>query len=303
MPRKRRRAWVKKWISIFQNKKMPGKLLPWLLLAPSLGGVSIFVLFPFADVVRRSFQKAVGTGFVGLSNYKEVVENQAFQLAAKNTCRFLAVCLPLLLGLSLLFAVLLTETFAQSKSSGILKAGFLLPMAVPAASVVVFWKLLFDQNGILNEALGVFGIQGPDYRNSSSAFAVLVAVYLWKNTGYDMILWIAGLMSIPDSLYEAARIDGAGQRQCFWYITCPLLAPTGFLTGILSLVNAFKVFREAWQIGGNYPHDSIYLLQNLFNNWFLKLDMQKMTAAAVMLALVLALILLFSQKMEKRWRQ
>ena len=188
MPRKRRRAWVKKWISIFQNKKMPGKLLPWLLLAPSLGGVSIFVLFPFADVVRRSFQKAVGTGFVGLSNYREVVENQAFQLAAKNTCRFLAVCLPLLLGLSLLFAVLLTETFAQSKSSGILKAGFLLPMAVPAASVVVFWKLLFDQNGILNEALDVFGIQGPDYRNSSSAFAVLVAVYLWKNTGYDMIL-------------------------------------------------------------------------------------------------------------------
>ena len=82
------------------------------------------------------------------------------------------------------------------------------------------------------------------------------------------------------------------------YITCPLLLPTAFLTGILSLVNAFKVFREAWMIPGNYPHDSIYMLQNLFNNWFLKLDMQKMTAAAVMLAVVLGCIFIGSQKIE-----
>lgn len=308
MQKKQLRVWEKKWISICQNKKKPekkgrGRFLPWLLLSPSLFGISIFVLFPFADVVRRSFQKAVGNGFVGLSNYVQVVENQAFQLAAKNTCRFLAVCLPLLLGMSLFFAVFLTETFGESKRGGILKAGFLLPMAVPAASVVIFWKLMFDREGILNQVLGFFGIRGPDYMNTSCAFGVLVAVYLWKNIGYDMILWMAGLLAVPESLYEAARIDGAGRRQCFWYITCPLLVPTGFLTGILSLVNAFKVFREAWQIGGNYPHDSIYLLQNLFNNWFLKLDMQKMTAAAVMLALVLALILLFSQKIEQKWRQ
>ena len=175
-------------------------------------------------------------------------------------------------------------------------------MAVPARSVVLFY-FVFDKNGILNEALQHFGGKGVDYMNTPKAFGVLVAVYLWKNLGYDMILWLSGLMGIPDSLYEAAKMDGAGGWKCFLHITCPLLLPTAFLTGILSLVNAFKVFREAWMIAGNYPHDSIYMLQNLFNNWFLKLDMQKMTAAAVMLAVVLGCILIGSQKIEEKWGQ
>ena len=176
-------------------------------------------------------------------------------------------------------------------------------MAVPAASVVLFWQLLFDREGILNHILEKFHIQGPDYMNSSAAFGVLVAVYIWKNLGYDMILWLSGLLGIPESLYEAARIDGAGEFQCFWYITRPLLVQTAFLTGTLSLVNAFKVFREAWMIAGNYPHDSIYMLQNLFNNWFTKLDMQKMTAGAVMLAAVLGIFLILCQKAEERRKQ
>ena len=274
-------------------------MIPWILLAPSLTGVSVFILIPFADVVRRSFLQAVGGRFVGLENYKNVLENTAFRLAAGNTVRFLAVCLPLLLGLSLLFGILLLQA---GKRSSLLKSGFLLPMAVPAGSVVLFWQLFFDKNGILNEALQHFGGKGVDYMNTPKAFGVLVAVYLWKNLGYDMILWLSGLMGIPDSLYEAAKMDGAGGWKCFLHITCPLLLPTAFLTGILSLVNAFKVFREAWMIAGNYPHDSIYMLQNLFNNWFLKLDMQKMTAAAVMLAFILGLILIGSQKIEEKRR-
>ena len=275
-------------------------MIPWILLAPSLTGVSVFILIPFADVVRRSFLQAVGGRFVGLENYKNVLENTAFRLAAGNTVRFLAVCLPLLLGLSLLFGILLLQA---GKRSSLLKSGFLLPMAVSAGSVVLFWQLFFDKNGILNEALQHFGGKGVDYMNTPKAFGVLVAVYLWKNLGYDMILWLSGLMGIPDSLYEAAKMDGAGGWKCFLHITCPLLLPTAFLTGILSLVNAFKVFREAWMIAGNYPHDSIYMLQNLFNNWFLKLDMQKMTAAAVMLAVVLGCILIGSQKIEEKWGQ
>ena len=298
MQKKQRRLWVKKCSFTFPNKRE--KLIPWILLAPSLTGVSVFILIPFADVVRRSFLQAVGGRFVGLENYKNVLENTAFRLAAGNTVRFLAVCLPLLLGLSLLFGILLLQA---GKRSSLLKSGFLLPMAVPAGSVVLFWQLFFDKNGILNEALQHFGGKGVDYMNTPKAFGVLVAVYLWKNLGYDMILWLSGLMGIPDSLYEAAKMDGAGGWKCFLHITCPLLLPTAFLTGILSLVNAFKVFREAWMIAGNYPHDSIYMLQNLFNNRFLKLDMQKMTAAAVMLAVVLGCILIGSQKIEEKWGQ
>lgn len=296
MQKKQRRHWVKKWNSTFQNKRE--RIVPWILLAPSLAGVSIFVLIPFADVVRRSFLNAVGSEFVGLKNYKSVLQNTAFELAAGNTVRFLAVCLPLLLSISLFLALLL---LCAGEKSGLFKSGFLLPMAVPAGSVVLFWQLFFDKGGILNELLEQAGIRGPDYMNTPKAFGVLVAVYLWKNLGYDMILWISGLLGIPDSLYEAAKMDGANGVMCFVHITCPLLLPTAFLTGILSLVNAFKVFREAYMIAGNYPHDSIYMLQNLFNNWFLKLDMQKMTAAAVMLALVLGLILTGSQKIEEKW--
>ena len=309
----RHRIWWTKWNCTWRNRRKQGSrkncikkqnkkknLLPWLLLAPSLLGVGIFTLIPFADVFRRSFQKAVGTGFVGLGNYRTVLDNQAFQLAAGNTGRFLFVCLPLLLGLSLFVALLLERL---GRKGNLLKSGFLLPMAVPAASVVLFWQLFFDREGILNHILEIFHIQGPDYMNSSGAFGVLVAVYIWKNLGYDMILWLSGLLGIPESLYEAARIDGAGEFQCFWYITRPLLVQTAFLTGTLSLVNAFKVFREAWMIAGNYPHDSIYMLQNLFNNWFTKLDMQKMTAGAVMLAAVLGIFLILCQKAEERCKQ
>ena len=309
----RHRIWWTKWNCTWRNRRKQGSrkncikkqnkkknLLPWLLLAPSLLGVGIFTLIPFADVFRRSFQKAVGTGFVGLGNYRTVLDNQAFQLAAGNTGRFLFVCLPLLLVLSLFVALLLERL---GRKGNLLKSGFLLPMAVPAASVVLFWQLFFDREGILNHILENFHIQGPDYMNSSGAFGVLVAVYIWKNMGYDMILWLSGLLGIPESLYEAARIDGAGEFQCFWYITRPLLVQTAFLTGTLSLVNAFKVFREAWMIAGNYPHDSIYMLQNLFNNWFTKLDMQKMTAGAVMLAAVLGIFLILCQKAEERWKQ
>lgn len=297
MRKKQRKHWVKKWNFTFPSKKE--SWIPWVLLAPSLTGVGIFILIPFADVVRRSFFNAVGSEFVGLENYRGVLENEAFRLAAGNTVRFLIVCLPLLLGSSLFFGILLLNT---GRKSGILKSGFLLPMAVPAGSVVLFWQLFFDQGGILNEALQKFGVHGPDYMNTPKAFGVLVVVYIWKNLGYDMILWLSGLLGIPDSLYEAARMDGAEGLKCFWHITCPLLIPTAFLTGILSLVNAFKVFREAYMIAGNYPHDSIYMLQHLFNNWFLKLDMQKMTAAAVMLAFILGLILIGSQKIEEKRR-
>lgn len=297
MWKKQRKHWVKKWKFTFPSKKE--SWIPWVLLAPSLTGVGIFILIPFADVVRRSFFNAMGSEFVGLENYRGVLENEAFRLAAGNTVRFLIVCLPLLLGSSLFFGILLLNT---GRKSGILKSGFLLPMAVPAGSVVLFWQLFFDQGGILNEALQKFGVHGPDYMNTPKAFGVLVVVYIWKNLGYDMILWLSGLLGIPDSLYEAARMDGADGLKCFWHITCPLLIPTAFLTGILSLVNAFKVFREAYMIAGNYPHDSIYMLQHLFNNWFLKLDMQKMTAAAVMLAFILGLILIGSQKIEEKWR-
>lgn len=212
-----------------------------------------------------------------------VIGNEAFRLAAGNTIRFMAVCLPLLLGLSLCMAVLVGQV---TKLQRWVKTGFLLPMAIPAASVVVFFKMVFDEKGWLGRLVGLFGITGQDWLATDSAFWILVACYIWKNLGYDMILWLAGLGGIPEEHYEAARVQGAGELACFWYITLPQLKETAFVTGLLSFVNAFRVFREAYLLAGDYPHESIYMLQHLFNNWFVNLDIQKMTAAAVMLVIL-----------------
>lgn len=132
--------------------------------------------------------------------------------------------------------------------------------------MVLLWQLLFHDSGLVNHLLTTCGGHAISFMNSPAAFWVLVGTYLWKNVGYDMILWLAGLDSIPESLYEAARVDGAGTWKSFWQITVPSLLPTFGLVGVISLLNSFKVFREAYLVAGSYPHESMYLLQHLFNN-------------------------------------
>lgn len=256
-------------------------LVPLLFLLPSLLAVGIFVVVPFLDVIRRSFFSAMGGKFVGLKNYVALFSNEAFQLAAKNTVKFTLVCIPLLLCISLCFALLVD---AMKEQNGIFKTTFLIPMTIPAASVVLLWKAFFHENGLFNRILVQMGLQGTDWLNCDWAFAVLVFTYLWKNTGYDMVLWLSGITAIPPTLYESASLEGAGSLRRFWNITIPHLRSTLFTATVLSLLNSFKVFREAYLISGSYPHQSIYMLQHLFNNWFLNLDVDKMCAGAVVLA-------------------
>lgn len=268
--------------------------LAYLFLLPSLIGVFIFVLLPFLDAVSRSFTEVMSRKFVGFKNYEMIFTNQAFMRATKNTLRFIAVCIPLLLILSLLFAVLI---FSVRRFRELLKTTFLIPMVIPAASIVLLWKIFFHEYGILNRIITFFGGTTVDIVNSSSAFGVLVFTYLWKNIGYDMVLWIAGLNQIPAEQYEAAGIDGAGAAAKLLFITLPNLLPTLFIVTVLSLINSFKVFREAYLIAGDYPHESMYMLQHLFNNWFTSLDVQKMCAAAVVVAIAMTTFILVLQKL------
>lgn len=258
--------------------------------------MAVFVLAPFVDVVRRSFLDAMGERFAGLDNYRLVLENQAFRLAAGNTVKFLFVCIPLLLAVSLGCALLVNGAGRMGK---FFKTTFLLPMAVPVASIVLLWKLFLDDDGYLNQTLAFFHLPAASWLGSPAAFGVLIFTYLWKNVGYDMLLWLAGLAAIPDEQYEAARVDGAGTFACFRYVTLPGLRPSLLVTSILSLVNAFKVFREAYLIAGDYPHESIYMLQHLFNNWFANLDMQKMSAAAVLVAIAVTAAIAFILRAQK----
>lgn len=268
-----------------------------LFILPSFAGVCLFWLVPYIDVFRRSFFGAVSGEFVGWKNYASVFGNRAFRLAAGNTVRFFGLCIPLLVGISLLVAVLLTR---QKRLMQLLKSCFLLPMAIPVASVALLWKLLFHNQGLLNGLLSALSIKGTDWMNTDASFFVLVLSYIWRNLGYDMVLWMAGLSSIPTSLYEAARVDGAGDWKCFTRITLPNLLPSLFTIVVLSLLNAFKVFREAYLVAGDYPNEKMYLLQHLFNNWYRDLSLDKMSAAAVVTGGIIFLLILALQKIWDR---
>ena len=259
-------------------------------LLPSFLGVVFFVLLPFLDVFKRSFTTAVTGEFVGIQNYVTVYENRAFRLAVGNTLRFTLVCLPLLLVLGLLAALLLTNM----KQAQLLKSFFLLPMAMPAATIVLIWKMTFSENGFLNRLLSAH----TDYMGTGLAFWVLVFSYVWKNLGYTVVLWLAGILAIPEDYIQAAKVDGAGKVRIFFSIILPQLKGCMYTITVLSFLNSFKVFRESYLVSGAYPHESMYLLQHLFNNWFVYLELDKMAAAAVCIGIVLLGVILF---LEKLW--
>lgn len=265
---------------------------------PSLIGVAVFTLLPFLDVFIRSFQSAISREFTGVQNYIGVFNNAAFKLAASNTIKFVLICIPVLLTISLIIAVELNKF---TESSKILRTAFLIPMAVPIASVVLIWNLIFNEQGFLSSFLDRFNIASQDWMSTGWAFWILVFSYIWKNLGYNIILWLAGLNSISKEIYESARVDGANDFKVFTKITLPCLKPTLYTVSVLSLLNSFKVFREAYLVAGDYPDKSMYLLQHLFNNWFRELSFDKMAAASVVMALIIfVLIMLLQRAWEKQ---
>lgn len=270
-------------------KKNYHKWKDFAFLIPSLAGVSVFVFLPFADVVLRSFTNAAGETFAGLNNYKTVFVNEAFRLAFGNTGKFMLICVPLLLGISLLLANIVY--FGTIK---IYKNICLLPMAVPAASLVFVWKIIFHRNGMINSYSNI----SIDWLNSSYAFYTLAASFLWKNMGYYVVLWMAGLEGIPKSLYEAAMVDGAGCLSRFRYVTLPGLMPMCSATFILAITGSLKSYRECYLLAGEYPDKSIYMIQHLFHNWFRDMSVEKMSAGAVIIVCIFAVIVYPFRKKE-----
>ena len=276
-----------------QSKKKKELGIALCFILPSLIGVGIFILIPFLDVVRRSFLGAMSGEFVGFKNYITIFNNEAFKLAGQNTLKFISVCIPLLIIISLVLAVMLNSLKNKSE---IFKTTFLFTMAIPVASVVLLWQVIFHQNGLLSAGIVAMGGKPVEWMKTDWAFWVLVASYIWRNMGYNMVLWLAGLSNLSVEVYEAAKVDGANVWQRFSKITMPQLMPTLFTIVALSLLNSFKVFREAYLIAGEYPHDSMYMLQHLFNNWFRTLDIDKLSAAATIVAVVIFILILFLQK-------
>ena len=258
-------------------------------LSPSLLGVCVFFIVPFGVVVYYSLIDGVGSrNFVFLDNFVKLFHTSAFLLAAKNTLTFSAWAVPLAVALSMLLALML-EARIPLKSQ--FRTFFLSPMMVPVASVVLIWQVLFNYNGTINEFLLLFGADKIDWLQSAHSQAVVIILFLWKNLGYFMILFMAGLANIPKELLEVADVEGAGEMYKFFAIKLRYLSPTVLFVTILSLINSFKVFREVYLLTGDYPYETLYMLQHFMNNTFKSLDYQKLSAAAVVMALVMVVLI------------
>ncbi|MFW5675560.1 MAG: carbohydrate ABC transporter permease, partial [Acetivibrio ethanolgignens] len=190
--------------------------------------------------------------------------------------------------LSLGLALLLDEKIPYKSQ---FRTFFLSPMMVPVASVVLIWQVLFHYNGAVNGVLANLGIDKIDWLKSEYSQVVVGLLFLWKNLGYNMILFMAGIANISKELVEVARLETSNPWTIFVHIKLRYLSPTILFVTILSLINSFKVFRETYLMTGDYPYDSLYLLQNFMNNTFQSLDYQKLSAAAIIMAAVMVLII------------
>ena len=271
------------------RKLRSGRITASAYLLPSLIGVLTFFIVPFGQIFKYAIvDNPVANNFVGLQNFISVFNNTAFRRAAANTARFSVIAVPLAVVLGLMLAIML-EAKIPGKSK--FRTFFLSPMMVPVASIVLIWQVLFDYNGALNGVLTNFGIAQIDWMKSDYSHIIIIVLFLWKNLGYNMILFMAALGNIPKALLEAAEVDGASAFRRFWQIKFRFLTPTILFVTILSLINSFKVFREVYLLTGKYPYENLYLLQHYMNNTFSNFDYQKQAAAAIIMALVMAVII------------
>ena len=260
-----------------------------LFLLPSVLGILLFFVVPFAVVVYYAFvDNPVGGEFVWFRNFVRVWKNAAFKQAARNTLTFSLTAVPLSVVLALLLAMLL-EAKIPLKSQ--FRTFFLSPMMVPVASVVLIWQVIFHYNGALNSVLNLFGVAPIDWLKSDYSQLVIVVLFLWKNLGYNMILFMAALGGIPREQLEAAEVDGAGPWVRFWKIKLRYISPSLLFVTILSLINSFKIFREVYLLTGKYPYESLYMLQHFMNNTFLNIDYQKLSAAAIIMFTAMLIII------------
>jgi len=268
-------------------------------MGPSFLGVMLFFIIPFGVVVYYSITAGVlNPEFVGLKNFIEVWNNPAFQIAATNTLTFTAMSVPAAVILALLLALML-ECRIPLKSP--IRSFFLSPMVVPVASVILIWQVLFHQNGVVNEFLAVFGADKIDWLKSDYCLLVVTILFLWKNLGYNMILFMAALNNIPKTLLEVADVEGASAAHKFFHIKLRYLSPTVLFVTILSIINSFKVFREVYLLSGNYPYQGLYMLQHYMNNMFEALNYQRLSAAAVIMAVAMVILIALLFFIEDRF--
>ncbi|MDO4867041.1 MAG: sugar ABC transporter permease [Clostridia bacterium] len=264
---------------MFEHKKSV-----WLFLLPGALGLLVFYIVPFFGGIYYSLTDgSYRNAFVGLQNYANIWKNQMFVLGLKNTMELSLVCAPLVWVLSFAIASLLNRLRPKG---AFFRNSVLLPYLMPSSAMLLIWLVIFDYGGVINRLVVALGLQRVVWLQGAQLRVPVILLFVWKNLGFAVIIFMAALQAIPEPLYEYARLEGAGFWRQTFGITLPMIVPTAFLVIILEWINAFKIFKEVYFIGGAYPDEAVYTLQNYMNNMYGKLNYQNVTTAAYSFALI-----------------
>jgi lactose/L-arabinose transport system permease protein len=267
---------------------------PYLFIAPFYLLYGGFMLYPVVYSFWLSFQDwrgQRGTVFVGLDNYGRLMADDLFWTSLLNTVVIGLMYVPLMLLLALVLAVVLNSALFRLRT--FFRAAVFAPYITATVIMALVFALIYDDQGILNSFLGLVGIGPIPWTNSTEWSKVSVAgLLLWHWTGYNMVLMLAGLQTIPHDLYEAAGIDGASARQKLVSITIPLMRPVILFTAILSTIGTFRIFAEPYILTGGGPLNSsltvlLYLYQQAFQGF-------KLGYASAMAYVVVGLVFVLS---------
>ncbi|MBE0538582.1 MAG: sugar ABC transporter permease [Ignavibacterium sp.] len=280
----------------------------YFFLAPALSAIFIFFFIPVIAAFFISFTDfdiyALGNlstvRFVGLSNYLKLFEDPLFFTALKNTFYFVILAGPLSIVVSLGAALLLNSKLIKFK--GIFRLSYFIPVVTTLVAVAIVWRFIYHPRfGIINYILSLIGIAPVDWLgDTSTAMPAIVIMSVWKNFGYNMIIFIAGLQNIPEDLYEAASIEGAGSWQKFKSITLPMLAPTTIFISIITMIGYFQLFAEPYVMTQGGPLNStLSIVQFMYQEGFRWWNMGYSASIAFVLFLIILIGTIIQLKVQK----
>lgn len=280
----------------------------WFFLAPALLVIGAFFFLPvlasfvlsLTDFDIYAVAALENARFVGIGNYRDLVRDPLFWVALKNTFYFVLVGGPLSVGASLGAALLLNARLVRFKS--VFRTIYFAPVVTTLVAVAVVWRYLYHPRfGLLNYVLGWVGIGPIDWLGDPAwAMPAIILLAVWKNFGYNMIIFIAGLQSIPAYLYEAAELDGAGAWQQFRHVTLPMLAPTFLFVGIITMIGYFQLFAEPYVMTQGGPlHATLSVVLHMYEQGFRWWNMGYAAAIAFVLFVIILLATLVQLRLQR----
>jgi multiple sugar transport system permease protein len=284
----------------------------WWFVTPALLAISAFFFLPvlaafamsLTDFDIYALADLDNLRFVGLQNYVRLLETPLFWKALGNTVFFVALGVPLSIAASLGTALLLHSRLARFKA--VFRTSLFAPVVTTLVAVALIWRyLLHTRYGLLNHALGLFGIDPVDWLGDPDwAMPAIILFAVWKNFGYNMIIFLAGLQTIPEDLYEAARIDGASRAQQLRYITLPALAPTVLLVSILTVAGYFQLFSEPYVMTEGGPVQSTTsVLYFMYEEGFKWWNLGSASAVAFVLFMLMFAVTMVQLRVARQWSE